>query len=636
MRQKYLFIVIFLILAPCKAQELLWEKTIGGDGTDWFHHATQTSRGTYLFSGYSYSSVSGDKTVANHLNGDSDSWIVETDTDGNILWQQTFGGYSQDMIMKVIESQDGTLLLAGYSYSGISGDKTESLRGHRDLWLVKLDQNRELQWQRTYGGNDAEDLDDIVITNDGGFLLTATTNSIASGDKTTPALGNSDIWILKLDRLGRLEWQRSYGGSGHDSSAQIEKKTNGNFLIAATSSSGISATKSEPSKGLGDYWVFEIDPQGEIIWQRTIGGNNGEYLDDLQATGDGGYLLGGDSSSGISGNKTVGTKGFIDLWVVKINSRGDILWQRTYGGNSTEWLANFYPSPNGGYMIGAMSGSDPGFDKTESNRGDRDFWIFHISEEGEKCWDKTIGGDSADQPMHGFIDLEGNYVLAGWTDSDASGDKSEVSRGGRDGWVVKIKSPDIIPISVNTPEPYIACDNNKDGFAEFDLETLEEDIIGGQTGLEITYTDANGNTLPSPMPAKFTNTTKGNQIIKARVSRLNDSCSSVIVEITLALDATCKKEKGKGKGPDFKLFFPVFFSPNADGHNDEWGVLPGQTGKIRTVQIFDRYGKLIKELLPQEKWNGEYNGNIMPVDDYWFMALTASNDVVKGHFSLLR
>lgn len=637
MRNIIILILCLSIFGQSNGQELLWEKTIGGDGNDWFHHAFQSSSGNYFFSGYSYSSVSGDKTVTNHLPGDSDSWIVETDPEGNILWQQTFGGYSQDMIMKVLELQDGTLLLAGYSYSGISGDKTESLRGHRDLWLVKLDQNRKIQWQRTYGGNDAEDLDDIVPTKGGGFLLTATTNSIASGDKTTAALGNSDIWILKLDSLGRLEWQKSYGGSGYDSDAKIAKKSDGNFLIAATSSSGISATKSEPSRGLGDFWVFEIDPRGEIVWQRTIGGNNGEYFSALQATADGGFLLGGDSGSEISGDKTVGTNGFIDLWVVKINSRGDILWQQTYGGNSTEWLSNFYPSPEGGYMVGAMSGSDPGFDKTESNRGDRDFWIFHISEAGEKCWDKTLGGSSADQPMHGFVDNEGNYVLAGWTDSEASGDKTEPSRGGRDGWVVKISRPQIDPPSVTIPQPYIACDNNDDGFAEFDLSTLEEDIIGNQTGLEVKYFDANGNSLPSPLPDKFTNTIKGNQIITAKITRIDNTCSSISIQFELALDDSCKKEeKGSGRAPDFRLYFPPYFTPNGDSYNDEWGPLPGQVRNIKSVHIFDRYGKLLQILAPGETWNGQHNGRDMPVDDYWFRALTSKNDILKGHFSLLR
>ena len=382
--------------------------------------------------------------------------------------------------------------------------------------------------------------------------------------------------------------------------------------------------------------MFEIDPKGEIIWQRTIGGNNGEYFADLQATGDGGFLLGGDSGSEISGDKTVGSKGFSDLWVVKINGRGDILWQQTYGGNSEEWFSNFYPSPKGGYMIGAMSGSDPGFDKTESNRGDRDFWIFHISEEGEKCWDKTIGGSSTDQPQYGFVDTEANYVLAGWTDSDVSGDKTENSRGGRDGWVVKIKPLEIVPPIVNTPDPYIACDENNDGYAEFDLSDLQQDILGNQTDLRISYYDSEGNRLPSPLPEKFTNTIKGNQIITARVSNIQNSCSSVTIEVNLDLDNSCKKEKGGGKAPDFRLYFPEFFTPNGDGFNDGWGPLTDKTRNIKAVEIYDRYGKLLKKLAPEETWDGIYNGNHMPVDDYWFTAITSKNDILKGHFSLLR
>ncbi len=248
----------------------------------------------------------------------------------------------------------------------------------------------------------------------------------------------------------------------------------------------------------------------------------------------------------MSSEKTVDSYDFMDLWFVKINAQGEIQWQQTYGGNSTDWRPGIYPSMEPGYMVGAMSASDASFDKSEDSRGGRDFWMFRISEEGEKCWDITLGGNDDDQPMYGFEDRDGNFILAGWSDSGASGDKSGTSRGGRDGWIVKISQPQVDPPSVNIPEPYIACDNNNDGFAEFDLSTLEEDIIGNQSGLNIRYFDVNGNSLPSPMPEEFTNTIEGNQIITAKISRTDNSCSSVSIEFELALDENCEKEEEKG------------------------------------------------------------------------------------------
>ena len=534
---------------------------------------------------------------------------------------------------------DGTYLLAGESHTGISGDKTEALRGFRDLWIVKLDTNRQIEWQKTYGGNATEDLTDVVQTSDGGFLIASHSFSSISGNKTTPNLGETDLWIINLDSSGNIEWQKSYGGNGHDSSPRIVKKSNGNFVIGASSASGVSSTKSEPSRGLGDYWIFEIDSFGEILWQKTFGGNNGDHLVNIRATGDGGYIVGGDSSSGVSGDRTIPTNGSTEFWILKLNAVGNIQWQTKIGGNDTDWLASVSPSKDSGYILGGMSYSGVGGDKTESNVGDRDYWIVKISEEGEKCWDKTLGATGMDQPWSGFEDDDGNYVLAGWTDSGASGDKSGTSRGGRDGWIVKISQPQVDPPSVNIPQPYIACDNNNDGFAEFDLSTLGEDIIGDQTQLKITYFDMNGNSLASPMPKEFTNTIEGNQIITAKISRIDNSCSSTSIEFELVLDDNCEKEEEKErneKGPDFRLFFPNFFTPNGDGANDSWGPLTNQVRNIRTVHIYDRYGKLLEILAPEETWNGEYNGNRMPVDYYWFTATTSKNDILKGHFSLLR
>lgn len=631
---RHIFILLtFLFYVQSSAQELLWEKTIGGDDTDWIHHAFQNSSGNYIFSGYTHSSFSGEIDITNK--GFSDFWILATNPAGTILWQTGFGGNQFDAIKKTIELTDGTYLLTGESYSGVSGDKTEGMNGFRDLWIVKLDASKNIAWQKTYGGIGAEDLSDVVQTNDGGYLIAA--NSYSSSGNNSTGLGQSDVWILKLDSNGNLEWQKSYGGEDYDSSPKIVKKTNGNFVLGASSASGVSDTKSEPSRGINDYWIFEIDPMGEIIWQKTYGGDNGDHLVDIKATADGGYIVGGDSASGVSGDRTVPNNGSTEFWILKLNSVGEIQWQEVYAGNDTDWLSSVTLSKDSGYILAGMSYSGVGGDKTEPNVGNRDYWILKISEDGTKCWDKTLGALGPDQPWSGFEDREGNYVLAGWSDSGASGDKTEPSRGGRDGWIIKINQPEIFPPVVNTPEPYKACDNNNDGFAEFDLSDLEEDIIGGQTDLEVSYYDENGNALPSPMPVKYINTTKTEQKITARVTRINNACASVTVEIILAVENNCEKpDKGGGKGPDFRLFFPRFFTPNGDGYNDNWGPLPTQVRNIRSVQIFDRYGKLLKELLPEETWNGEWNDIPMPVDDYWFTALDSNNDIIKGHFSLLR
>lgn len=634
MRKPLLLFFAVLLTIPLKAQELLWENTIGGNGDDWLHHAFQNKEGNYVLSGYSSSGISGDKTEGSR--GTSDLWILETDLQGNILWQKTVGGDYVDEIIKTLQLDDQTYLLAGNSWSGRSGEKTEPGKGFHDLWFVKLDKDQNIEWQQSYGGEGQDFLTDILATKDGGFLAIAHSRSSVSGDKTTVPWGESDLWLLKLNVRGEIEWQKGFGGDQVEAYAKILETPNG-YLIGASSASGVSGNKSEPTRGIGDYWVFEIDANGEILWQRTIGGDNGDSLSDLVATPDGGYILAGDSASRLSGDKSIPNKTFDDLWLVKIDAHGSIIWQKTYAGGytGTNWLTDILPSSQGGYLISAMAGPGAGHDKTEPGYQDRDFWLLKISEEGEVCWDKTLGGASADQSMSAFEDLEGNFVVGGWSDSDASGDKSEMAMD-RDIWVTKISQPEIVFPEANIPEePIMACDMSGDGFTEFDLSGLHEQILGNQENVEVSYFEEDGSPLPSPLPDTFRNTEKDRQVIHVKLTNTEVRCA--ITEFDLLLQVGCgeegEEEEEEEEEEDLTGNFPKFFTPNSDGYHDIWK--PELTG-ISSIYIFDRYGKLLKQLQENTGWNGEFRGRPMPSDDYWFLAILHNEKEVKGHFSLIR
>lgn len=636
MRKSLFLIIAVLITLPLKAQELLWEKTIGGNGHDWLHHAFENNEGNYILSGYSSSDISGDKTDGSR--GGSDLWILETDIQGNILWQKTVGGDHHDDIIKTLQLEDQTYLLAGNSWSGRSGEKTESGKGFHDLWFVKLDKDQNIEWQQSYGGEGQDFLTDILPTKDGGFLAIAHSRSSVSGDKTTIPLGESDLWLLKLNSQGEIEWQKSFGGDQVDAYAKILETPNG-YLIGASSASGVSGNKSEPTRGIGDYWVLEIDANGEILWQRTIGGDNGDSLSDLVATPDGGYILAGDSASRLSGDKSIPNKTFDDLWLVKIDANGSIIWQKTFAGGhtGTNWLSDIVPSSKGGYLISAMAGPGAGHDKTEAGYQDRDFWLLKISEEGEVCWDKTLGGDSADQSMSAFEDLEGNFVVGGWSDSNASGNKSEMAME-RDIWVIKISQPEITFPEANIPEePIMACDMSGDGFTEFDLNGIHEQILGNQENVEVSYFEEDGSPLPSPLPDSFRNTERDRQVIHVKLTNTEIRCA--ITEFDLLLLVGCGEEGGGGEEEeeeeDMTSNFPKFFTPNSDGYHDTWKP-DFATNGISRIYIFDRYGKLLKQLQGNTGWNGQFRGQPMPSDDYWFMAILKNEKEVKGHFSLIR
>ncbi|HNL06927.1 MAG TPA: hypothetical protein PKH93_05085, partial [Chitinophagales bacterium] len=179
--------------------------------------------------------------------------------------------------------------------------------------------------QNTIGGSSEDYLQSLQQTTDGGYILAGYSNSSISGDKTTAPKGASDYWVVKLSTTGTIEWQNTIGGSGYEQLEAIQQTTDGGYILGGASSSGISGDKTEASKGSSDYWVVKISNVGDVSWERTIGGNGSDYLQDIQQTIDGGYILGGSSTSGISGDKTEASYpdffglGAGDFWIVKLS-----------------------------------------------------------------------------------------------------------------------------------------------------------------------------------------------------------------------------------------------------------------------------------------------------------------------------
>jgi hypothetical protein len=433
--------VIILIFCSTRmsSQTIQWENTIGGNDTEWVDFIELSKDQNYILGGYSYSNISGDKNE--NSRGLSDYWFIKIDdTSGNLLWQKTIGGNSIDHLTSAKETTDGGYILGGSSSSGISGEKTQNSRGNDDYWVVKLDENRNIIWDKTYGGTGVDRLTSIIQTTDGGYLIGGSSDSDISAEKTDNSRGNIDIWIIKIDQSGDIMWQKTFGGSNSDWVQSLIETPDGGYILAGSSHSNISGEKSENSRGLRDFWVLKIDNSGTIIWQKTIGGNNGDYAKSIIATSDGNYIIGGDSSSNISGEKTEKTvNNSTDVWLLKINDLGQILWQKDIGAESTEAFADIRMTSDNGFILGIMSYSGISGYKTEASKGDRDYWTVKLDSTGKFEWDKTVGGDSSDQTQSIVQAKDGGYVTVGWSMSNISGDKTENKSGRQDFWVVKLQ-----------------------------------------------------------------------------------------------------------------------------------------------------------------------------------------------------
>lgn len=468
---KYLLLLLFYfqLSTMIHAQTPLpkqWDKRFGGNNSSpgfasmpskYPFKIVNTGGGGYLVGSQVYLDSSGDKSQLSW--GGYDYWVVKTDLSGNKLWDKRYGGDGLDFLFSIVPTKGGEYLLGGSSSSGISGDKTQPHWGvgedPYDYWIVKIDSNGNKLWDKRYGGNESEILASMLPTSDGGYLLGGTSGSGISGDRTQPNWGvgigeeSTDYWIVKIDANGNKLWDKRFGGTNLDYLFSIESTGDGGFLLSGTSLSGNTGDKTEGTQGRYDYWVVKIDFAGNKLWDKRYGGSEIDFLYSVKATPDKGFLLAGSTDSGISGDKTQLSQGLRDYWVIKIDSAGNTLWDKRYGGSGFDNLSSIEAAPTGGYILAGGSRSDVSGDKTVPNcLGSFDEWILKIDDNGNKLWDERFGGDSTDFCASLLITKDGGILLGGYSNSNISCDKSQPayaytnSNGGLantyDYWIVKL------------------------------------------------------------------------------------------------------------------------------------------------------------------------------------------------------
>ncbi|MBO0361037.1 T9SS type A sorting domain-containing protein [Hymenobacter sp. BT186] len=428
-----------------------WDKRFGGSGNEELKFVEPTSDGGYILGGFSDSPMDGDKTQASR--GGYDYWLVKIDAAGTKQWDKRFGGSAADQFASLHQTSDGGYILGGDSFSGISGDKTEASRGINDYWVVKLDASGNKQWDKRFGSFDNDILSSVRQTSDGGYILGGSSNSFSGGDVTQ---GNPvyrftyHYWVVKLDATGTKQWDRSFGNDRQSPLEDLQQTTDGGYILGGSSSAGISGDKTQVSQGLDDYWLVKLDASGVKQWDKTYGGADGEALYDLQQTSDGGYVLGGISRSGISGDKTEAGRGDYDYWVVKVDAAGIKQWDKTLGGSDGDFFRELQQTRDGGYIVGGVSDSGSSGDKAQANQGVQDYWIVKLSATGTKQWEKTLGGSLVDGMASVTQTIDGGYLLGGYSYSGISGDRSQANYGYGDYWVVKLAADPLSTTSAST------------------------------------------------------------------------------------------------------------------------------------------------------------------------------------------
>ncbi|QRR02387.1 T9SS type A sorting domain-containing protein [Dyadobacter sandarakinus] len=367
-------------------------------------------------------------------------------TTPNLQWERARGGSRLDQLFALQQTADGGYIVGGASESGISADKSEITQGDRDFWILKLAPDGSKEWDKTFGASSEDVLYSLQQTRDGGYILGGYTYG-AGGDLSGVVRGGSDYWVIKLSADGTKEWDRVFGGDSFEILRGVQQTSDGGYILGGYSNSGISGDKTEDRRGTmqtNDYWVVKISANGTKQWDKTFGGGLNDQLYAIQQTRDGGYIMGGTSTSGMGGDKseTNQLSGEYeydsDYWIVKIAANGTKQWDRTLGGDGAEDLRALKETSDGGFILGGQSEAIASGDKTEEPKGASDYWVVKLSPAGEKQWDRTIGSASRDE-LHALLQSpDGSFILAGSSESCACGDKTGKSRGSFDYWVVKL------------------------------------------------------------------------------------------------------------------------------------------------------------------------------------------------------
>ncbi|WP_296146975.1 T9SS type A sorting domain-containing protein [uncultured Flavobacterium sp.] len=374
--------------------ELDWQKGFGGPGTDLLQAVRLTRDAGFLLAGTSDSGEGLQKKDA--CKGMEDFWVVKLDAKGGEQWQRTLGGSGQEQLSAAFPTSDGGYILGGSSSSEKSPEvkgakdpfgKWEDGFGSLDYWAVKLDSKGKVEWQRTIGGEYADQLRSIIQTRDGGYLLAGYSNSPESGNKTEKCYGQGDYFIVKLDKEGNTEWQKAYGGDGDDQPYALLESHDGNFVIAGNSNSGTTGNKNSSNKKGTDFWMLKIDASGEILWQETYDIGNVDLLTSLVENKDHSLLLGGYAQSETMGTKKKDKEGINDYVVLKTDENGEEKWRQHAGSSGEDILRKAIETRDGGYLLAGTSKGEVSRDRN-TGKGNNDFWVVKLRDKDKKKEDR--------------------------------------------------------------------------------------------------------------------------------------------------------------------------------------------------------------------------------------------------------
>ena len=435
-------------LLVCKAavfysQEVIWQKDIKSSTQDFLSQVTTTVDQQYLITGSSIQAAgkTAVSSAASKQNNGYDFHLVKLNQQGEEVWEKYFSGQNHDFLSATVATQEGGFLLAGTSYSGKGLDKKDASKGGSDIWLIRINEFGDELWQKTLGTPQDEEARSVIQTADFGFMVAGNIQNAANG------FGSKDVTVTRLDKSGKVLSELILGGRGLDEVEKMIPTPDGGALLGVYSRSGkfindkrsmmndkpssnkindqlssINYSKSAENFGEGDYWIIKFSKDNKIEWEKNFGGKGDDHLRTMVFTSSG-YIIGGESRSERSGNKTVGIEEGTDVWLISLNTKGEEQWQKSFNFKNRDVLMGMNVinksqdkrEKNQALTKGILLG---GYTQAEGRieADDETFWMLYIDNNGNEQWRKHVKGESRKKEER-LSDLkmnkDGSIVLAG-------------------------------------------------------------------------------------------------------------------------------------------------------------------------------------------------------------------------------
>ena len=353
---------------------VVWEKTYGGAGDDRTYYAAAVTDGFVVVG-----------TSTSFRQGETVAWVLRLDSEGDVVWNETFLEGDGCELRSVLSLDDG-FLLVGNVFLPL---------GDSDGYVVKVDAEGKTVWNITLAGEGVDKLFSAVRTQDG-FVLVGLTYLFG---------GDSDVWVVKIDGDGDEAWSKTYGGAIEDAGRAVASTGGSDYVVAGYTN----------SMGNGDYdfLLLKLDSSGNMLWNKTYGGVESDKAYAMVEAA-GGYVVVGDTRSKGAGES--------DAWVIKVDADGNLVWDKTVGGEGFDMPTCVTVSGYEGFLVGGFTFS--------FGNGERDFWLFKVDDSGNVLWSCTVGRTAFEEAYAALEVAENEFVMAGWTNS--------IGQGYYDFYVVKI------------------------------------------------------------------------------------------------------------------------------------------------------------------------------------------------------